>query len=172
MHRTIPVCGRYRGLRWSYITGNHVLVLWWHTSHERAVRKWLAGLAVAHLPAAAWQLAQCPGPTPVCAYVAGFQAVVRWHASQNSVVARWPPGVAVALPPARWQLAQLPGRTPACENGPLAGRALVPAVADKAVVPPVARGFGPGTVGLPDGLPAGRIERPLVGRLGLALAAA
>jgi hypothetical protein len=78
----------------------------------------------------------------------------------------------VALPPARWQLAQLPGRTPACENGPLAGSAVVPAVADKAVVPAVARGFGPETVGLPVGLPAGRIERPLVGLLGLALAAA
>ena len=53
MHRTIPVCGRYRGLKWSYITGSQVLVLWWHTSHERDVRKCPAGFGVAHLPVGA-----------------------------------------------------------------------------------------------------------------------
>jgi hypothetical protein len=53
MHRTTPVCGRYRGVRWSYITGSQALVLWWHTSHERAVTKCFAGFGVAHLPAPA-----------------------------------------------------------------------------------------------------------------------
>jgi len=50
MHRVLPICGRYRGVRWSYITGSQALVVWWHTSHERAVRKCPAGLGVAHLP--------------------------------------------------------------------------------------------------------------------------
>jgi hypothetical protein len=161
MHRTIPVCGRYRGLKWSYITGSQVLVLWWHTSHERAVTKCAAGFRVAPVPLPAWQSAQCPGPTPACANVAGFQAVVRWHASHNSVVGKWLLGFAVALPPGRWQLAQLPGRTPACEKGPLPGNG-------NGLVPAVARGFvGPKA----DGLPVGRTGTPVVGR-GLALAAA
>jgi len=64
---------------WSYITGSHVSVLWWHTSHELAVRKWFDGFGVAHLPAAAWQLAQCPGPTPVWAYLTGNHANALWH---------------------------------------------------------------------------------------------
>jgi hypothetical protein len=33
-------------------------VLWWQTSHERAVMKWRAGFAVAQVPLPAWQLAQ------------------------------------------------------------------------------------------------------------------
>jgi hypothetical protein len=99
-HRTIPRCGTYRGLKWSYATGSQLLVVWWHTSHERAVRKCAAGFGVAHLPAPAWQLAQCPGPTPACVYVTGDQAVVRWHTSHDRVVGRWPPGIALA-PPAR-----------------------------------------------------------------------
>jgi hypothetical protein len=52
-HRTAPFCGRYLGVRWSYITGSQALVVWWHTSHERPVTKWLAGFGVAHLPALA-----------------------------------------------------------------------------------------------------------------------
>ncbi len=95
--------------------------------------------------------------------VAGFQAVVRWQASHNSVVGKWLFGFAVALPPGRWQLAQLPGRTPACENGPLPGNGN-----GNGLVPAVARGFvGPKA----DGLPVGRTGTPVVGR-GLALAAA
>jgi|SRR5258708_22394020 len=115
MHRTLPGCGRNRGLRWSYITGSQVLVVWWHTSHERAVTKCPEGLVVAHVPVPAWQLAQCPGPTPECVYVTGVQAVVRWHASHDSVVGRWPPGSADAPPPGRWQLTQPPGVTLRCE---------------------------------------------------------
>jgi hypothetical protein len=26
-HRTIPRCGRYRGLRWSYVTGSQLVVV-------------------------------------------------------------------------------------------------------------------------------------------------
>src|SRR5882762_852697 len=112
MHRTIPACGWYRGLKWSWKTGVQFVVLWWHASQERAVTKCPAGLGVAQFPV--WQLAQRPGPTPAWAYVTGFQAVVRWQASQDSVVRRCPPGVALALPPGRWQLAQLPGMGPIC----------------------------------------------------------
>ena len=134
-------------------------MLWWHASHERAVTKCPAGFGVAHLPAPAWQLAQCPGPTPACLYATGAHAVVRWHASHDRAVSRCPPGIAVAPPPGLWQVAQLPGATPRCENGP------VPATDPG---PGVTRG-GPalGSVGLP----VGRTGTPPVG-LSLALAAA
>jgi hypothetical protein len=112
------------------------------------------------LPAPAWQLAQWLGPTPACVYATGIQAVVRWHASHDSAVGRWPPGIALAPPPALWHVRQLPGGTPKCEYGP------VPA-SDAA--PEAARPRGPvvGATGVPDGRTAG----PPVG-LGLALAAA
>jgi hypothetical protein len=139
MHRTIPACGWYRGLKWSWKTGVQLVVLWWHASQERAVTKCPAGLGVAQFPV--WQLAQRPGPTPAWAYVTGFQAVVRWQASQDSVVRRCPPGVALALPPGRWQLAQLPGMTPMCEYGPTAGGGVAPPAARG--VTPVVGGAGP-----------------------------
>ena len=88
--------------------------------------------------------------------------MVRWHESHDSVVGRWPPGIALALPPARWQVAQLPGATPVCENGPLPASAVAPAAA---------RGAGPAAGVTGRGVGAGRFARTAAG-LGLPWAAA
>lgn len=62
-----------------------------------------------------WQAVHCmplrwaryPGET--CAYaIVGVQAVVRWQASQDLVVAKWLPDLPVAVLPL-WQVLQLPG---------------------------------------------------------------
>jgi hypothetical protein len=58
-----------------------------------------------------WQVAQLPGATPVWLNEAGFQAVVRWQESQDSVVARWVAVFPVARLPL-WQVAHAPGTTP------------------------------------------------------------
>jgi hypothetical protein len=44
----------------------------------------VVGLPVAVVPL--WQVAQVPGATPVWLKVAGVQAVVLWHVSQEAVV--------------------------------------------------------------------------------------
>jgi hypothetical protein len=67
------------------------------------------------LPAAVeplWQVAQLPGVTPAWLKVAGFQAVVRWHASHACVVGTWAAFLPVAVEPL-WQVAHEPGVTPA-----------------------------------------------------------
>jgi hypothetical protein len=45
--------------------------------------------------------------------VAGVQAVVLWHVSQEAVVGIWPLGLPIAMVPL-WQVAQVPGATPVC----------------------------------------------------------
>lgn len=52
-----------------------------------------------------------PGVTPVWLKVAGFQALVRWQASQAWVVTMWLLVLPVAVVPL-WQVAQVPGATP------------------------------------------------------------
>jgi hypothetical protein len=70
---------------------------------------WLLGLPVAVAPL--WQVEQVPGATPVCVKVAGVQAVVLWHVSQDWVVGMCPPGLPVAVLPL-WQVEQVPGAIP------------------------------------------------------------
>ena len=117
-------------------------------------------------PPAVWQLAQVPGATPVWANVTGVHAVVRWQASQKSVVRRCEAAAWTALPPARWQLAQLPGVTPMCEYGPVGGTEAPPVA--RAVKPEV----GPVDAPRPALAPAIFIVRPVVGRFWAAAAAA
>ena len=57
-----------------------------------------------------WQVAHEPGATPAWLNVAGFHAVVLWHASQACVVGTWAAVFPVAVDPL-WQFAQVPGLT-------------------------------------------------------------
>ena len=68
----------------------------------------MAGLPVALVPL--WQVAQLPAVTPAWLNVAGSQAVVRWQASHDCVVAMWFDGLPWAVVPL-WQVAQLPAAT-------------------------------------------------------------
>jgi hypothetical protein len=97
--------------------------------------------------------------------VTGTQAVVRWQASQDSVVGKWPPGSALARPPVLWQVVQLPGATPTCENR-VPGTGVVDPDGAPAVTPEVGAVVEVAPAGLPIGLTAATVG------LGLALAAA
>jgi hypothetical protein len=57
-----------------------------------------------------WQVTQVPGATAVWLKVAGSQAVVRWHWSQEAVVWMWLAGLPRAVVPL-WQVTQVPGAT-------------------------------------------------------------
>jgi hypothetical protein len=65
----------------------------------------VAGLPVARVPS--WQEKQEPKTCAWSTRVAGFQALVAWHAPQASLDAMWLPGRPVAVVPL-WQDAQLP----------------------------------------------------------------
>ncbi len=58
-----------------------------------------------------WQVVQLPAVIPVWFIVAGFQAVVLWHASQAALVWMCVLDLPFALVPL-WQVAQLPAATP------------------------------------------------------------
>jgi hypothetical protein len=69
-----------------------------------------------------WQLTHLTPPAcglnagERCLYaVKGTHAVVRWHASQDRVLTKWPEGLPFALAPL-WQVAHVFGATPVCAN--------------------------------------------------------
>ena len=73
----------------------------------------MAGFPVAVLPL--WQLAQVPGVTVRWLKPAGTQALVRWHESQDAVVATCPLGLPLAMLPL-WHEKHVPGVTATCEK--------------------------------------------------------